>query len=138
MKYPVCALGLALLVSCGDGNSAELGQIGVMELWQRINEDSALFLLDVRSPAEYENIHAKPVKRLIEHTRVADVSSHLTVDKNTPIYLICRTGRRSGIAGQDLVDLGFTQVYNVTGGTNAWRDAGLPTETGPGVLRDNP
>ena len=34
------------------------------------------------------------------------------VDKDQPIYLYCRTGRRSGIAKQDLESVGFNNVHN--------------------------
>jgi rhodanese-related sulfurtransferase len=97
-------------------------------------QDPGLLLIDVRSPSEYQTVHAVPVKRLIVHTEILDSLPNLPQDKDAPIYFICRSGRRSGIAAAALSKLGYRNIYNVEGGTNAWVSAGLPTESGRGVL----
>ena len=43
-----------------------------------------------------------------------------------PVYVICRSGNRSRTASETLIRLGYSEVYNVEGGINAWLDAGLP------------
>jgi len=43
----------------------------------------------------------------------------------SPLYLICRSGARSALAAESLQRMGFTQVYSVAGGMQAWLDAGL-------------
>lgn len=45
-------------------------------------------------------------------------------DKNAPIILYCRSGRMSDIATRALVEQGYTQVWDVTGGMNAWESTG--------------
>lgn len=45
-------------------------------------------------------------------------------DKAAPIILYCRSGRMSDIAAHALVDEGYTQVWDVTGGMNAWTSSG--------------
>jgi rhodanese-related sulfurtransferase len=48
--------------------------------------------------------------------------------KDKEIIIYCRTGRRTGISAQILVDNGFSViVYNVVGGISAWKTVGLPT-----------
>ncbi len=45
-------------------------------------------------------------------------------DKNAPIILYCRSGNMSEQATRDLVELGYTQVYDVPGGMGAWQSSG--------------
>lgn len=53
-----------------------------------------------------------------------DALTEALPDKNTPIVLYCRSGNMSEQATQDLVELGYTQVYDVPGGMNAWQASG--------------
>jgi rhodanese-related sulfurtransferase len=45
-------------------------------------------------------------------------------DKEAPIILYCRSGNMSEQASQALLELGYTQVWDVPGGMNAWQDSG--------------
>ena len=45
-------------------------------------------------------------------------------DKNAPIILYCRSGRMSEEASLALLDLGYTQLWDVPGGMNAWQASG--------------
>lgn len=47
-------------------------------------------------------------------------------DKNAKIFLYCSSGRMSAIAGETLVKLGYTDVWNLDGGMSAWENAGFP------------
>lgn len=57
-----------------------------------------------------------------------DVEAHaaeLPADKSAPLYIYCRSGRMSAEATPALQALGYTNIIDLRGGMNAWRDAGL-------------
>lgn len=80
-------------------------------------------LIDVRTPEEYAEGHAYRARNIPLDTLMTNLDK---LEKNEPVYLICRTGNRSKKAAQMLVDAGFPQAINIAGGTEAWQAAGLP------------
>jgi rhodanese-related sulfurtransferase len=50
--------------------------------------------------------------------------ARLPVNKNAKIVLYCRIGRMSAIAAETLVKLGYTDIWNLNGGMDAWEQAG--------------
>lgn len=48
----------------------------------------------------------------------------LPEDKNTPIVVYCRSGRMSEESSQQLLDMGYKNVYDLQGGMNEWENSG--------------
>ncbi len=99
-------------------------EIDVDEL--RVHHQAGAPIVDVRQPDEYHEAHV-PGAQLIPLAEVPDRLGELPEAR--PLYLICRSGARSGRAGEFLVTEGY-EVVNVAGGTLAWIDAGFPVDTG--------
>ncbi|MEJ7622578.1 MAG: MBL fold metallo-hydrolase [Pyrinomonadaceae bacterium] len=80
--------------------------------------------IDVRRTGEYAGGHADGA----ESRPLTDLATGLDgLDPAAPTYVICQGGYRSSIATSILESVGFSELYNVTGGTAAWSVAGLPT-----------
>jgi rhodanese-related sulfurtransferase len=91
--------------------------ITVQELKQKLDQGEKLTLIDVREPWEY-NI-AK-----IEGAQLLPLGSlgteYKKLDPNAEIVIHCHMGMRSMDATQFLLQQGFKNVKNLTGGINAW------------------
>ena len=71
-------------------------------------------LIDVRTGEEFAAGHLQGA-RLIPHYRIAEEIAAVAPDKGTPIVLYCRSGRRSEIARQTLLEMGYTEVVDAGG-----------------------
>lgn len=92
---------------------------------QLINHDNAI-VLDVREANEFSSGHIAEAK----HIPVGQLGNSLkTLEKykDQAIVVNCRSGARSAMACGVLRKNGFTKVYNLKGGIQAWQQAGLPT-----------
>lgn len=88
-------------------------------------------LIDVRTPAEYREVHASVARSIpLDRLDPGKVVEDRTPEADQPIYLICRSGGRSRQAAEKFLAAGFTNVASVEGGTSAWEQAGLPVVRG--------
>ena len=67
--------------------------------------------IDVRTPEEYQEGHLADAVN-IPHDQIANKISATAADKNAPIHLYCKSGRRAGLAKQQLEKMGYTNVSN--------------------------
>lgn len=75
--------------------------------------DNAIWI-DVRTVEENQE-SSIPGHPNILYTEIGDKITSITSDKDAPIYLYCRSGRRSGIAKETLEQMGYTNVTNAGG-----------------------
>ena len=62
----------------------------------------------------------------IPYNEIDQHLDQLPEDQNAKLVLYCRSDRMSTIAAEQLVDLGYTNVWNLKGGMVAWEQAGRP------------
>ncbi|GAB4028435.1 rhodanese-like domain-containing protein [Spirosoma gilvum] len=93
--------------------------ITVQELKERLDKGETLNVIDVREPHEYEadNIGA----RLIPLGDLSYNLDELEDLQDEEVIVLCRSGKRSGMAQQILEQNGFNNVRNVIGGMLAYR-----------------
>ena len=89
-------------------------------------ENDEVFILDVRSQGEYDEGHIKGSTRIplqdIPQQEIDRKLEEIPMDKKILVY--CRTGQRSKLASEILINKGFTKVYNIQGGITDWITAG--------------
>ena len=87
-------------------------------------------LIDVRTPAEFREAHAS-IARNVPLDRLAELQDQIPADEDSaPVYFICQSGGRGEQACKQLRRMGIEHVFNVEGGTESWKQAGLPLVTG--------
>lgn len=92
------------------------------------NKYPNLIILDVRTPCEYEKSHLYDAI-LMPYDELEARISELEGYKNSEIIVYCKSGYRSTLASEILVENGFTNIYNMLGGILAWIDADYPIWT---------
>jgi molybdopterin/thiamine biosynthesis adenylyltransferase/rhodanese-related sulfurtransferase len=107
-----------------DEARAQIKSIDIDEA-RRMLEKSGTVLLDVREGDEWRQGHipqAIGIPRGFLELRVEEK----VPDHKTPVILQCASGTRSLLAARSLREMGYENLYNLTGGFNAWKDRGLP------------
>src|ERR1700690_2662121 len=84
-------------------------------------------VIDVRTPVEFSEVHV-PEARNVPLDELKPGA--LQLQKDQPVYLLCRSGGRATKAADKFAKEGFAQPVVVEGGTLAWIEANLPVTRG--------
>lgn len=100
------------------------------DLNQRVIAGLPVDLIDVRTPAEFQETHVSFARNIpLDRLTPSMVAQERTATSD-PIYVICRSGGRGRQAQEKLIAAGCLNVINVEGGTLAWDEARLPVVRG--------
>ena len=116
-RFVLMLLTLALpfgCVGCSDGGYATYEQISGAEAKALMDSESGYIIIDARAQSEYDEGHI-PEAILIPEYEIADRAEKELPDKDQLILVYCRSGRRSKIAAEELVKLGYTNVKEFGG-----------------------
>ena len=106
-------------IGCSDGGSATYEQISGAEAKALMDSESGYIIIDARTQSEYDEGHITGAI-LIPEYEIADRAEKELPNKNQLILVYCRSGRRSKIAAEELVKLGYTNVKEF-GGIIDWK-----------------
>ena len=101
-------------VGCSDGGSATYEQISGAEAKELMDSESGYIIIDARTQSEFDEGHISDAI-LIPEYEIAERAENELLDKNQLILVYCRSGRRSKIAAEELVKLGYTNVKEFGG-----------------------
>jgi thioredoxin len=111
--------------SCQNNSNGVGGKLDVNSFEQNINADKSIQLIDVRTPSEYAEGFIGTAKNM-DWNGDNFVTEASKLNKTKPVYIYCLAGGRSASAVNKLKEMGFTQVYDLKGGMNAWRNDDKP------------
>ena len=111
-------LAVMLLTACGQDTENDQGAVYVNitaeEAKQIMDSEEDYIILDVRTREEYDEGHI-PGATQISHEEIAEKAEKVLTDKEQLILVYCRSGRRSKIAAEALVELGYTNIKEFGG-----------------------
>ena len=111
-------LAVMLLTACGQNRENDQGAVYVNitaeEAKQIMDTEEGYIILDVRTQEEYDEGHI-PGAIVISHEEIAEKAEEVLTDKDQLILVYCRSGRRSKIAAEALVELGYTNIKEFGG-----------------------
>ena len=108
LTFPLTCIG------CFSGGSLSYEQISQAQARALMDSESGYIIIDARTQSEYDEGHI-PGAIMIPEYEIADRAEKELPDKNQLILVYCRSGRRSKIAAEELVKLGYTNVKEFGG-----------------------
>lgn len=124
------AVCCSLLTNCATAGDKSAHQRVSVDQFEKLWKEQKLPVLDVRRDVEYEDGHIPGALNIDIYSK--DFKEQVgKLDKSKPWLVHCRSGGRSASACKIMVDLGFTQLYDLAPGMLGWKKAGKPVEEGP-------
>ena len=114
IAFILTALSLLMLNSCGGEEVLTYEQITAQEAKNIIDSNVDYIIIDARTEEEFAEGHIKNAI-LIPEYEIKDRAEKELPDKDALILVYCRSGRRSKIASEELVKLGYTNVKEFGG-----------------------
>ena len=107
-----------MLTACAHAKENDQGAVYVNitaeEAKSIMDTEEGYIILDVREQEEYDAGHI-PGANLIPYTQIGDKANEMLPDKEQLILVYCRSGRRSKIAAEALMALGYTNIKEFGG-----------------------
>ena len=117
-KTVLFLLAVILLTACGQANEnpkeAIYMNITAEQAKQMMDTEENYIILDARTQEEYDEAHI-PGAIVIPNTEIEARAESELPDKDQMILVYCRSGRRSKLAAEILVELGYTNIYEFGG-----------------------
>ncbi|MEK6605249.1 MAG: rhodanese-like domain-containing protein [Nitrospirota bacterium] len=132
-------LGVLVLAVTGATSGPALAshgrQLSVQEVKGALDKahglrEKGFLLVDVRSIEEHDSGAIPGTDANIDFREMARRHKEIGAGLDDHIVLYCQSGKRSNIAQDTLMELGYKNVYNIRGSVNAWLQAGLPLAGG--------
>lgn len=116
----ILSLLALFLVACST-SSSESVLLSSEEFYEQL-ANNEVFLLNTHTPYEGEIVGTDLIIEDWENIHLYE--SSLPANKDTPILVYCRSGRMSASAAEQLVALGYQNVFDLDGGMIAWTASG--------------
>ena len=118
-RFLCLSLAMLALHSCAQTKTS----LSPDEFEKQLTTGDSIQILDVRTPGEYNSGHIKKALQADWNDATEFNRRIAYVDKAKPVYVYCLAGGRSAAAADKMRKMGYTNVYELKGGINAWKAA---------------
>ncbi len=123
MRYIIALLLSFSLMSSTAAFAAVAKNVNPETAFSLLNQHDDMFLLDVRTPGEYQQTRLQGARLIPIDQLVARIGE---LPKDRPILVYCAVGSRSAQVVNYLARRGFSELYNLYGGIYSWAQKGYP------------
>lgn len=113
--------------SCNQKTYDEVELVSPEEMQELMKMENAQ-LIDIRTPKEYKSGYIDGFQNIDYMSESFDEDID-KLDKNRPVLLYCKSGRRTAKCSAKLVEKGFVKIYDLKGGITQWKYKGLDLNT---------
>ncbi|MGL1864009.1 MAG: rhodanese-like domain-containing protein [Pseudodesulfovibrio sp.] len=124
--FPAIIIIVALLFCTAQASlTTELHNLTPEQSVKALAETPGLIILDIRTPEEFNSGHIKGAENIDFYG--SNFQARIdSLDKTTPYFIYCRSGRRSGVTVEYMQQAGFATIMELTHGINGWKKANQP------------
>ena len=123
MKYIIALLLSLCLMSSTLAFAAVAKNVSPEAAFSLLDQHDEMFLLDVRTPGEYQQARLQGARLIPIDQLVARIGE---LPKDRPILVYCAVGSRSAQVVNYLARRGYPELYNLYGGIYSWAQKGYP------------
>jgi rhodanese-related sulfurtransferase len=125
MKKTIFSLFLLITLTSWCAEAQTIKKLDPQSFEKKLNESKEPILVDVRTSGEYAQGHLANAVLIDIYSN--DFKSRVSkLDKSKPVFVYCKAGSRSSSAVDVFTDLGFKEIYDLSGGISAWQKANKP------------
>lgn len=106
---------------------ANVTEISVEEVADRLTKGSSFSLIDVREESEFARARIEGARHIGRGILERDIEKAIP-DLDADIVLYCGGGYRSALSAESLMKMGYRNVKSMAGGFRGWMAKGLPIE----------
>jgi len=127
MKKTIFSLFLLITITSLFVEAQTIKKLDPQNFEKQLKESKDPILVDVRTPGEYAQGHL--ANAVLIDIYSDDFKTRVgKLDKSKPVFVYCKAGSRSGSAVGVFTEMGFKEIYDLSGGITAWQRASKPIE----------
>lgn len=111
---------LFFMTACQNKKEPQVQNVTADQMMEAIEFES-IQLIDVRTPSEFNEGHLKNAHNICLINDDFKSKAQL-LNKERPVYLYCKSGKRSAQAAELLKEMGFKVIYEMSGGIDEWNE----------------